>query len=121
MADCVTDAELEKLMAALRGEEVNKLIEIELNNRQEYAVTKKFDLTPKASASAINDYIQKNKILANQIIDFKVTTRQDGMISCILVWGRTNPTIIAGPQGPQGPAGPPGLPGIPGKDGQCQQ
>lgn len=120
MADCVTDAELEKLIAALRGEEINKLIEIELNNRQEYAVTKKFDLTPKASASAINDYIQKNKITADQIIDIKMTTRNDGMITVVMMWGRTNPTIIAGPQGPQGPAGPLGKPGIPGKDGQCQ-
>lgn len=114
------DEELNKLMGALRGEVVNELLEINLNNRQEYATTKKFDLDPKASASAINDYIQKHNITADQIIDLKVSTRLDGMITVLLVWGRTNPTIIAGAKGDPG-IGLPGPDGIPGKDGACQE
>ena len=49
----------------------------------------------------------------------KITTRNDGMLSIVLVWGRTNPTIIAGATGAAGDIGEEGKIGLPGKDGQC--
>ena len=122
MADDNTriEGELDNILSILQGHDTSSdLISVNVHNRQELAITKKFDLQPKASTSGINDYITKNKITADMIRDIDVATRQDGMLSIVLVWGRTHPTMIAGPIGPQGEDGEAGDPGKPGKDAQC--
>lgn len=115
------EGELDNIIAALQGHEAsNQLVEVNIHNRQELAITKKFDLQPKASASGINNYLIQNKITADMIRGLDITTRNDGMLTLILVWGRVFPTVISGPQGEPGDPGPPGDDGDPGTDAQCE-
>ncbi len=57
-------------------------------------VTKKFDLSPKASESSLNEYFKKNNIEKSDIISLTEVKRSDGMLSIMLVWGKDEPVVV---------------------------
>ena len=51
-------------------------------------IAKKFDLTPKASESALNEYFKKHDIEKDDVILMTEVKRSDGILSIMLIWGK---------------------------------
>ena len=107
---------LASLINRMRGHDTS---DYDVSNRGHLAITKSFILSPKSSASGINDYLQKNRITRSMISTFEHTVLANGSVFAILIWGKKHGVAVSGPDGQIGLGGDQGATGPTGKDGQC--